>query len=326
MATFVDEYGTAAMREAAEENRRQANIQNIRERAAAGELNRGLNVKEIMDLTGMSFREAGSLSGAAATGRTRDPRNFNAIALADDPGAALREATGQMINQGNFFETGNPRVGKKIDVGELVGDVQGNLALQRDSIGGDPYLRLNTITPEGTLLSQTGLSTGGFMNDLNRLGLSVSQEQLDALRADAAQYYAQFGGNDSRGQQLLGVLGSMTPVQQQATGIANLLYQDRLNGYDADRSYRKDLPPPPRQMESEALMQAQAFAQQPVTQQPVAQGLASTEAPAFSYMGTALPSTSVQPSGVRPVIFSRPSTVPNEGIMSALLAQYAEMI
>ncbi len=321
MSTFVDQYGTAAMREAAEEDRRQANIQDIRERAAAGELNRGLNVKEIMDLTGMSFHEAGSLSGAAATGRTRDPRNFNAIALADDPGAALREATGQMINQGNFFETGRARAGKKIDAGALVGDVQGNLALQRDSIGGDPYLRLNMITPEGTLLSQTGLTPGQFMNDLNRLGLSVSQEQLDALRADAAQYYAQFGGNDSRGQQLLGVLGSMAPVQQQATGIANLLYQDRLNRYDADRPYRKYLPPPPRQMESEALMQAQAFAQQ-----PVAQGLASTEAPAFSYMGTALPSTSVQPSGVRPVISSRPSTVPNEGIMSALLAQYMEMI
>jgi hypothetical protein len=57
---------------------------------------------------------------------------------------------------------------------------------------------------------------------------------------------------------------------------------------------------------------------------------APVAAPAFSYMGTALPSTStstsVQPSGVRPVISSQPSTVPNEGIMSALLAQYMEMI
>lgn len=232
MSSFTEQYGTAEARAALEEAKRQENIADIRARAAAGELDRGLNVKEIMDLTGMSFQEAGSLSGAAATGKTRDPRNFNAIALADDPAAALQEATRQMI-EGGFFETGQPKRAAVIEPETLVGDIQGGLALVSDKIGGDPYLRLQTITPEGTRLTQAGVTAEGIERTLARFGMGASQEQIDALRRDAEAYYAQ-SGNDRRGQQLLQALSNLQSIQAPTTGIENLLHQNRMNGLYTD--------------------------------------------------------------------------------------------
>lgn len=248
------------------------------------------NLKEFMDASGLSFNEAGGLTGAV-TFNQRDPRDWGAIMASDDPALAARLATRQAIEAGAYdrnappfrqsgFNSDNYR-----DVQMPSEGLMGLAQVNRPTGSGRDNIQYHMMTPEGRRLTQiTGYDPNLAYGD-----------QLESVQSGLARF-------------------GLDPVTQAA-------YEDSMSylvegmdpsiyyGIDFDPTYDPD----PRNQP-----QAQAVAEEAV----------STETPAFSYTGRALPSSlaSVQPSGVRPVAFSRPSTVPNEGIMSALLARYMEMI
>lgn len=259
-------------------------------------------VKELMDATGMSFNEAGSLTGALYY---NDARDWQSIMAADDPALAARLATRQAIEAG-AFDRNAPHFRQPGFSGDTYRDVQmpaegimGLAQVNRPTGSGRENIQYHAMTPGGRRLTQfTGYDPNLAYGD-----------QLESVQAQLARF-------------------GLDPATQAA-------YEDSMSylveGMDpsiyAGMSFDPSYDPADSAQQSRAALGEAAY----LEKQQLKAGFpaaAPVAAPEFSYMGTALPSTStsVQPSGVRPVISSRPSTVPNEGIMSALLAQYMEMI
>jgi hypothetical protein len=252
-------------------------------------------VKALMDATGMSFNEAGSMTGALSYS---DARDWKSIMDAEDVGQAARLATRQAVEAGAFdrnapgFRQPGFNSGSYGDSQMPAEGIMGVASVNRPSGGNPDYIQYHLMTPEGRRLTQlTGYNPElGYADQGENVQRILSQYGLDP--ATQAAY------EDSMSYLVEGMDPSI---------YAGMSYDPSYDPADSAQQSREALG------EAAYLEKQQSKAGIPVA------------APAFSYTGTALPSSYSAPasSGVRPSISPlRSSILPREGIMSALLQEY----
>ena len=183
-------------------------------------------VKEVMDRTGLSFNEAGALTGRInaleqQSVKTGQPNqllvDYGALraseAFQQDPGTALAEVGRQLA--ANLLPY-HSSAGRTPDGGSGILQLMG-------SGEQDPYLRAYVTNPtSGLRETQTGLSPEETIRAIQSRGYQLSQDDINNLRQQTLDFY---GGSveGTRGGNLLNTLNTIQPIEYDRPDVGNVL-------------------------------------------------------------------------------------------------------
>lgn len=191
-------------------------------------------VKEVMDRTGLSFNEAGAITGrinALEQESLKKGQNqrllvdYGALrtseAFQEDPAAALSEAGRQLAAALQPYRSG----AGKTPVGS-----SGILQL-RESVEtsgqrkgqDDPFLRAYIVNPDsGVLENLTGVSPEEMTQAIRSRGYQLSQGDIDSIRQQYLDYYGGEVPSGSAGT-LLSVLDRIDPIEYDRPDVGNVI-------------------------------------------------------------------------------------------------------